>query len=159
MLPKAGLDSAYAFPAMHMHASCAARDGIGVLLIGPAGTGKSDLLLRLLGLGFTLVADDQVEIQGTQAWPPERLAGLMEVRGLGIVRLPYAAPVRVALAVELTTTAMGPPDRMPGPRREPRLGVPLVQVDARAASAPQRVVMALDCATGRVTQLSGAFAP
>src|ERR1700730_6363889 len=115
---------------MQMHASCAARNGLGVLLIGVAGAGKSDLLLRLLDLGFQLVADDRVEVDAGQAWPPPPLAGLLEVRGLGIVRLPFVAPVRLALAVEL-----GRGDRLPSPQLHP-LGLPLVTVDPLLASAP-----------------------
>ena len=136
---------------MQIHASCAARDGQGVLLIGAPGSGKSDLLLRLLELGFTLVADDRVEVVDGEASPPAALAGLLEVRGLGIMRLPFAAPVRLQLAVEL---ARG--DRLPVPARHP-LGVPLVAIDPNAASAPVRVRLALDCATGRAAQVAGAF--
>jgi len=137
---------------MQIHASCAARFGRGVLLIGAPGSGKSDLLLRLLDSGFALVADDRVEIEDGQARPPASLAGLLEVRGLGIVRLPYEAPVPLALAIEL-----GRGERMPEPARHP-LGVPLVSIDPALASAPARVRLAFDCATGAAQQLAGAFA-
>ncbi len=138
---------------MHLHASCAARDGHGVLLLGPAGSGKSDLLLRLLAQDFTLVADDQVQVQGGFASPPKALAGLMEVRGLGIVRLPYTAPARLALAIEL-----GVGDRLPEPTRHAGTGLPLVWIDPAQPSAAARVALALDCALGTVTQVAGAFA-
>jgi HPr kinase/phosphorylase len=142
---------------MNVHASCAAREGSGVLLLGPPGAGKSDLLLRLLSRGFQLVADDQVEVDGDQARPPAALAGLLEVRGLGIVRLPHVAPVRLALAVHLLGPDEAPPPRLPEPRQGV-LRVPEVTIDAAAASAPERIALALDCALGRVAQLSGAFA-
>jgi HPr kinase/phosphorylase len=137
---------------MLIHASCAARDGHGVLLTGPPGSGKSDLLLRLLDLGFALVADDQVEIQDRAARPPPALAGLLEVRGLGILRLPYTPQAALALAV-----ALEPGERLPHPQRHPT-GLPLVSIDPALASAPARVRIALDCALGRITQLAGAFA-
>ena len=137
---------------MQVHASCAARDGQGVLLIGAPGSGKSDLLLRLLDHGFVLVADDRVEVDGTEARPPASLEGLLEVRGLGIVRLPYQAPVTLALAVDL-----GRGERLPSPARH-ALGLPLVAIDPALASAPQRVRLALDCVLGLTTQVAGAFA-
>ena len=140
---------------MHIHASCAARDGHGVLLLGPPGSGKSDLLLRLLGHGFSLVADDQVEVGGGLAWPPPALAGLLEVRGLGIVRMPYAAPVRLALAVALGS---GAAERLPQPERHEATGLPLVRLDPVQASAAARTGLALDCALGRTTQVAGVFA-
>jgi len=138
---------------MQLHASCAARDGHGVLLLGPAGSGKSDLLLRLLAQDFTLVADDQVRVRDGMASPPDALAGLMEVRGLGIVRLPYTATARLALAVELGTG-----DRLPDPARHAGTGLPLVRIDPAQPSAAARVALALDCALGSVMQVAGAFA-
>jgi len=137
-----------------IHASCVSRDGAGVLLLGPPGSGKSDLALRLLSRGFILVADDRVVIERGLARPVPGLAGLLEVRGLGIVRLAHAAEARLVLAVEL-----GGAPRLPEPRRHARLDLPLVAVEAFAASAPERVALALDCAFGRVPQVAGAFAP
>jgi HPr kinase/phosphorylase len=137
-----------------MHGSCVSKDGNAILLVGPAGSGKSDLVLRLLSHGFELVADDQVTItDGIVSGPPE-LAGLLEVRGLGIVRLPHRSNARLAIVVELGVRA----DRMPMPHRHPDLNVPVVHIDATAASAPERVALALACATGRVSQVAGAFA-
>lgn len=137
---------------MLIHASCAARDGHGVLLTGAPGSGKSDLLLRLLDIGFALVADDQVDIEDFRASSPPALAGLLEIRGLGIVRLPFAPSAKLALAVALERG-----ERLPMPRRH-ELGLPLVMVDPAMASAPTRIRLALDCALGRVAQLAGAFA-
>jgi HPr kinase/phosphorylase len=140
---------------MQMHASCAARDGAGVLLTGPAGSGKSDLLLRLLDRGFVLVADDWVDIEEGVASPPATLAGMLEVRGIGIMRLPYLARARLALAVDLAAR----PSRLPAPTRHPLLGVPVIALDPFGASAAQRVALALDCVQGRIGQVAGAFVP
>lgn len=140
---------------MQIHASCAARDGAGVLLLGRSGCGKSDLLLRLLDQGFELVADDRVEIDAGRARAPDTLAGLLEVRGFGIVRLPYRPVATLVLAVELDAIA---PPRLPLPRCHPTLDLPLVAVDPERASAVQRIGMALDGALGHVTLLAGAFA-
>jgi HPr kinase/phosphorylase len=146
---------------MQLHASCAARDAHGVLLLGPSGSGKSDLLLRLLDRGFALVADDRVDVEAGTAKVPDALAGLLEIRGLGILRLPYIPEARVALAVVLGPggrTGEHDGERLPDPQRDPYLGVPSVRLDPWAASAPLRVSLALDCALGLVSQVAGAFA-
>jgi HPr kinase/phosphorylase len=137
-----------------LHGSCAARGGEAILVVGPSGSGKSDLVLRLLSRGFELVADDQVDIVDGVASCPAVLAGLLEVRGLGIVRLPYRPQARLALIVELA----GPAERMPLPQQHPELELPIIRLDAATASAPDKVLLALDCVTGRVSQVAGAFA-
>jgi len=138
---------------MQLHASCAAHDGHGVLLLGAPGAGKSDLLLRLLDHGFVLVADDRVDVTDGVARPPHALAGLLEVRGIGIVRMGHIPEARLALAVQL-----GVGDRLPFPARHPGTGLPLVAIDPAQPSAPARVVLALACATGQLGQVAGAFA-
>lgn len=139
---------------MQIHASCAARGEAGVLLLGPAGSGKSDLVLRLIDRGFLLVADDRVDIENGVARAPAGLAGMLEVRGLGIVRLPHLASARLALAVALG----GPAERLPSPARHADLGLPLLPLDPASPSAAARVALALDCALGLVPQVAGAFA-
>jgi HPr kinase/phosphorylase len=136
------------------HGTCVARDGAGVLLIGPPGAGKSDLALRLIGRGFVLVADDQVEIADRIASAPEALSGLLEVRGLGIVRLPHVARADLKLVVSLTDHS----ERLPAPLTHPTLGLPMVHLDPASASAADRVALALDCALGNTAQIAGAFA-
>jgi hypothetical protein len=46
---------------------------------------------------------------------------------------------------------------MPMPARHDEFGLPLVRLDAQAASAPERVGLALDCALGQIAQVAGAF--
>jgi len=138
---------------MQIHGSCASRSGDGVLVVGPSGAGKSDLVLRLLARGFDLVADDRVIVEAGTARPAPALAGLLEVRGIGIMRVPYVASTRLVLVVELGDAAT----RLPLPAQHADLQLPALQLDASAASAPERVAMALDCATGRVSQVAGAF--
>jgi len=139
---------------MQVHASCAARDGDGVLLVGPPGAGKSDMVLRLLDHGFVLVADDRVEIEGMWARAPASLAGLLEVRGLGILRLDHLPRARLRLAVALRPN----PARLPEPARHAAPDLPLIAVDPSKPSAARVVALALDCALGRATQIAGAFA-
>lgn len=139
---------------MRLHASCACHGNAAVLLLGAPGSGKSDLLLRLLGHGFDLVADDQVEIDAGQARPPAALAGMIELRGLGIFRLPYRAPVPLRLVARLDEQA----ERLPVPVFWDETDLPLIRIDAGMASAPSRIRLALDAACGRATHLTGAFA-
>lgn len=138
---------------MRLHGSCVARDGNAILLVGPPGSGKSDLALRLLARGFELVADDQVDIADNIASCPAELAGMLEARGIGIVRLPFRPTARLALVVDLATR----PERMPMPETYAELGLPVVHLDAASASAPEKITLALDCALGRITQVAGAF--
>ena len=130
-----------------VHASTVASDGRAVLISGPSGSGKSDLTLRLLDRGFTLVSDDQTIVRrdGDRlvASAPPTIKGKLEIRGIGIVEMDTVADVPVALFVELTSEIM----RLPDDRRErPVLGVslPLVSVDAQTASAASKVALALD---------------
>ena len=138
---------------IRLHGTCVARRGAGVLLLGPPGCGKSDLALRLLGREFELVADDQVLLEGLQARAPQPLAGLLEVRGLGIIRRSYALSATLHLAVLL---AQG--ERIPLPERHEETGLSLVRIPPDAPSAVDRVALALECALGNVTQVAGAFA-
>jgi HPr kinase/phosphorylase len=140
--------------AMQVHGSCAARNGAGVLLLGPPGAGKSDLVLRLIDRGFMLVADDRVEILAGRAAAPEALAGLLEVRGLGILRLPFLASVPLALAVELCRA----PARLPEPAQHPATGLPLIALDPFEVSAAQRLELALAWVRGEIGAVVGAFA-
>jgi len=130
-----------------LHASTVAKDGRAILITGPSGSGKSDLTLRLLDRGFTLVSDDQTIVKkiGDRlvATPPPTIAGKLEVRGIGIVDVERVDNVPVALIVELT----GEIRRLPDDSRErPILGVkvPLVNIDAMTASASSKVALALD---------------
>ena len=88
-----------------MHGSCVALLGKAVLLLGDSGAGKSDLALRLIDRGAFLVADDQVELSVDEgevyAAPPDSIAGKLEVRGVGIMALPYKSGVPLALVVRL----------------------------------------------------------
>ena len=148
---------------MPLHASCVAHHGDAVLLLGPAGVGKSDLALRLMGRGWDLVADDQVEVSadagGLVASPPGPLAGMLEVRGIGLFRnLAHVSVARLRLAV----TLLGPqeaPQRLPDPESFQALGhqLPRIMLRGLEASAPDRLVMALHAACGRASLAAGAF--
>ncbi|MEQ9448012.1 MAG: HPr kinase/phosphatase C-terminal domain-containing protein, partial [Rhodospirillaceae bacterium] len=79
--------------------TCVSIDGQGVLLRGAPGAGKSDLALRLIDAGASLVSDDYCEVtvmDGALALnPPASIAGKIEIRGYGIVTLPFVESVKL----------------------------------------------------------------
>lgn len=113
--------------AQNIHANCVAVAGKGLLILGPSGAGKSALSLQLIALGAQLVADDRTLVwaEGAQliAAAPSAIAGLIEARGIGILRLPACPRVPVVAAIDLSeapTTA-----RMPPARHLPICDIPL----------------------------------
>ena len=105
-----------------LHATCIALDGRGLLILGPSGSGKSTLAISLLARGARLVSDDQTCVIATATGlvarcPTPALAGLVEARGLGLLRADSLAEAALALAIDL---GQDEPDRLP-PRRSLRL--------------------------------------
>ncbi|MDB6454601.1 HPr kinase/phosphorylase [Falsirhodobacter sp. 20TX0035] len=95
---------------MILHASSVAWQGRGVLILGPSGSGKSTLALELMAHGAVLIADDRTEVgPDLTARAPAALAGLIEARGVGLLRADHA-PARLVLAVDL---GQPEPDRLP----------------------------------------------
>lgn len=132
---------------IHLHASCVAIGGTGVLFRGPSGAGKSDLALRLVDAGATFVADDRVELEIADgvavARAPGRLAGLLEVRGVGILPVAAAASAKVGLVVDLV--GRGEVEHLPEPAFAILAGVtvPRIAIWAFAASAPAQIRLAV----------------
>lgn len=145
--------SAFPQPELLLHASCAVRDSIGVLIRGPSGSGKSNLLLRLFAHGFDLVADDRVVLADGVARAPDRLQGMIEVRGLGIFQRGFCGAAQIGLVVEAGT----PGGRIAPPKVCPQLNRPLVTLDLLAAASPDAVSLAVACLSGHVRQVSGPF--
>jgi serine kinase of HPr protein (carbohydrate metabolism regulator) len=137
-----------------VHATCVAlrcgRSWRAVLLRGPSGAGKSDLALRLIESGARLVADDQTALarhgKTVIATAPARLAGQIEARGVGILRLGRAALMaraRVALLVDLASPERI--ERLPEPVHERLLGIdlPVLALAPFEASAPAKLHLAV----------------
>lgn len=136
-----------ATPAEQIHASAVAIDDRGVILRGASGSGKSDLALRLIDAGAVLIADDRVDLTPTGDTVllsgPANLAGLIEVRGIGIVRLPHETKVSLSLIVDLVK-----PDeveRMPEDLRVEFMGVMVrrIALDPFQVSTPAKIRLAL----------------
>jgi HPr kinase/phosphorylase len=146
---------------MQVHASCCAWNGLAVLLRGAPGSGKSDLALRLVDGGFDLVADDRVDLAAAAARvtasAPLALAGLIEVRGLGILDLGAHVTARLGLLADLAPAAAI--ERMPEPAAEEILGVrlPVIRLDPAAPSAVARLRLALSVLEGRAASRCGAL--
>ena len=88
----------------NIYATCVAINGNGILILGKSGAGKSDLALRLIeNKNAVLVSDDRVDVKVENnvlfASAPENIKGMLEVRGIGIVKQKYAqtAPVRLVI--------------------------------------------------------------
>jgi serine kinase of HPr protein (carbohydrate metabolism regulator) len=129
-----------------IHVSSVAIDGRAVLIGGRSGAGKSDLALRLIDRGATLVSDDYTFVRREKgkamASAPERIAGKIEVRSVGIVEMGTAQDVPVALYIDLS----GEPVRLPDGKDRiaiAGLPVPSVALDGHHASAPLKVEAAL----------------
>ncbi len=95
-----------------LHATAVAIDGNGILLLGPSGSGKSDLALRLIDRGAVLISDDVVSVETGDGKPALAAApniyGKLEVRGLGIcdVESVHSAPLRLAVELVLGVERM-----------------------------------------------------
>ncbi|KAF0675555.1 HPr kinase/phosphorylase [Profundibacterium mesophilum] len=92
-----------------LHASCVAWDGRAVLILGPSGSGKSRLALQLMAYGAELVADDRtcVTRRGDEllARAPAPIHGLIEARGIGLLKADAATAASVICAVDLAQAA------------------------------------------------------
>lgn len=146
-----------------LHASCIALDGAGVLLRGPSGAGKSDLALRLIDRGAILIADDQVLVcrEGARlvATAPEPIAGMLEVRGLGIVRTPRLLSAALVLAVDLVPREMV--ERMPSPGRLTidNVEIACVALNPFECSAAAKVRLAASAAASDINLCLGPASP
>lgn len=104
-------------PALNIHASCVCAHGKGLLIFGATGAGKSALALQMIALGARLVADDRCDVFSENgqlfARAPHTIAGLIEARGIGILRLPFTAQTPITAAIDLQGDQ---PARMPAPR-------------------------------------------
>lgn len=131
-----------------VHATCVAVAGVGVLIRGAPGSGKSDLALRLIDAGATLVADDYCELSAAAggavtAAAPAAIVGRIEMRGFGVVRVPHVAAAEIGLVVDLVRH--DEIERLPEQCAAVLEGrsVPWMRLDAFTASAAAKIRLAV----------------
>lgn len=129
-----------------MHATAVAISGAGVMIRGKSGSGKSDLALRLIDRGATLISDDYVDVsrrnQNLLLSPPANLAGKLEVRSLGIMECDHLSGIALKLIVDLNEH----PDRFPLDRQVRILlgiTIPSCTLNAMESSAAIKAELAL----------------
>ncbi|WDA40027.1 HPr kinase/phosphorylase [Erythrobacter sp. BLCC-B19] len=131
-----------------LHASAVVIEGRALLIEGRPGSGKSSLALALIDRGAGLIGDDAVTVVAQSgrliAAPPPNIAGLLELRGVGLVSLPVAVPAPVAL---ILTLGGPPPERLPEtplPTRDIEgIAVPVLAFDPGAHAPALRAEWAL----------------
>jgi HPr kinase/phosphorylase len=138
------------------HGTAIAVSGRAALIVGPSGAGKSDLALRCLAVAPTalipaaaqLVGDDRVIISlgegRLRVAAPETLRGMLEVRAMGIIKVPYVASAELALVVDLV--APGAVERLPDPlptRSFMGVNIPVLRLAPFEAAAPVKLLLAL----------------
>lgn len=129
------------------HGTSIVLDDNGVLIIGDSGSGKSDLALRLIDNGATLISDDvticEKKLNEIFLSCPKEIKGLLEVREVGIITVPYVEKVKLIMVVRLTDESL---------RRTPEkeflkilnLKIPLLSIDGKNPSAVVKVKVKLN---------------
>lgn len=126
-----------------MHGTCVEVDGLGVLLRGPPASGKSDLALRLIDEGARLVADDYTELSlhngVLTARAPDAIRDLIEVRGVGVLKIGAALQAELGVVIDLASSA--DVERLAEDETVELLGLPVARFHLAPfeASAPAKV--------------------
>lgn len=134
----------------NIHATAVSVNKKAVLLLGPSGSGKSDLALRLImNKNAVLIADDRVDIISAngvlKASCPENIKGLLEVRGIGICNFPFLPEENIALAVQLVS-CIKETERLPEAETITffKIKIPLIKLYPFEVSAADKVILACD---------------
>jgi serine kinase of HPr protein (carbohydrate metabolism regulator) len=130
-----------------LHGNCLWVNETGVLILGDAASGKTELALTMINSGRgTLVADDQVIIEREHkilmARPPEGLQGLMQINGIGIVNFDNIAPVPLHLIIELVPHTDVPLIPEKSEKEIQGLSLPLLKLVGHEASSADKLWLA-----------------
>lgn len=134
-----------------IHATTVSVDGAGVVLRGPSGSGKSDLAIRLIHDGAQIIADDQTILYAEHgrlmAQSPPEIAGKMEIRGVGIIKMGPPAVAPVAIVIDMVEIHDVP--RIPDFEPIELVGhsVPRIHLSPMEMSAAAKVRLALRALT------------
>lgn len=130
-----------------MHSSSVVIDDNGVLILGDSGSGKSDLALRLIDNGATLISDDisicRKNSNNIYLYCPPEIKGLLEVREIGIITVPFVERIKLRLVVNLRSKNN---ERFPKDNSFRILGIkiPLISIEGKNSSAVAKIKVKLN---------------
>ena len=130
-----------------LHATSVAMEDNGVAIFGDPGSGKSDLALRLIDSGATLISDDITVFskleKNINLFGIENTKGLLEVREIGIITVPYVEGIKLKLVVRLTDKEI---ERIPKKNQINLLGLkfPKLEINGKNSSSVAKVKVKLN---------------
>ena len=130
-----------------IHSTSVVIDDNGVLILGDSGSGKSDLALRLIDSGATLISDDisicRKNSNNIYLYCPPEIKGLLEVREIGIITVPFVERIKLRLVVNLQSKNN---ERFPKDNYFRILGIkiPLINIEGKNSSAVAKIKVKLN---------------
>ena len=130
-----------------IHSTSVVIDDNGVLILGDSGSGKSDLALRLIDNGATLISDDisicRKNSNNIYLYCPPEIKGLLEVREIGIITVPFVERIKLRLVVNLKSNNN---ERFPKDSFFRILGikVPMINIEGKNSSAVAKIKVKLN---------------
>ena len=130
-----------------LHATSVAIEDNGVAIFGESGSGKSDLALRLIDSGATLISDDITLFskldKNIDLYSIEKTKGLLEVREIGLITVPYIEAVKLRLVVKLKESNL---ERVLVNKQESILGIkfPKIEINRKNPSSVAKIKVKLN---------------
>ena len=130
-----------------IHSTSVVIDDNGVLILGDSGSGKSDLALRLIDSGATLISDDisicRKNSNNIYLYCPPEIKGLLEVREIGIITVPFVERIKLLLVVNLKSNNN---ERFPKDSFFRILGIkiPIINIEGKNSSAVAKIKVKLN---------------
>ena len=130
-----------------IHSSSVVIEDNGVLILGNSGSGKSDLALRLIDNGATLISDDisicRKNSNDIYLYCPPEIKGLLEVREIGIITVPFVERIKLRLVVNLKSNNN---ERFPKDSSYRILGIkiPIINIEGKNSSAVAKIKVKLN---------------